>query len=293
MWDLIVSVPDHCLSFYFEKFINGVLREEKEVILMGDFNKNLINEETDTEWSNLPTTLGLSQLVSSPTRITKTLSTLIDHLYTNLDENISRVHVCKLTLSDHYAIFGNRKLNSYVHNKEHHTITYRSIKYFDEYSFVKDLSEAPWKMVAAFDDVNDMVQTWNCLFLEIINKHAPIRNYRIKRKHQPEWLTSEILDCMKERDKFKINGKMDEYRTLRNKISSMIANAKNEMYQNKLEEGQNDPRTIWKIFRQFGACNKKGPTESYLGIKVNENFVTNEQVVADLFNEFFVNVLLV
>ena len=22
MWDLIVSVPDHCLSFYFLKFIN-------------------------------------------------------------------------------------------------------------------------------------------------------------------------------------------------------------------------------------------------------------------------------
>ena len=29
MWDLIVSVPDHCLSFYFRfrvnKFINGAL----------------------------------------------------------------------------------------------------------------------------------------------------------------------------------------------------------------------------------------------------------------------------
>lgn len=120
--------------------------------------------------------------------------------------------------------------------------------------------EAPWEMVAAFDDVNDMVQTWNYLSLEIINKQ--IRNHRIKRKHQPEWLTSEILDCIKERDKFKINGKMDEYRTLRNNIPTMIANAKKKMYQNKLEEGQNDPRTIWKIFRQFGACSKKGSTES-------------------------------
>ena len=86
----------------------------------------------------------------------------------------------------------------------------------------------------AFDDVNDMVQTWNYLFLEIINNHAPNRNHRIKRKHQLEWLTLEILDCMKERDKFKINGKMDEYRTLWNKISTMIANVKKEMYQKKL-----------------------------------------------------------
>ena len=65
---------------------------------------------------------------------------------------------------------------------------------------------------------------------------------------------------------------------------------KEEMYQNKLEEGQHDPRTIWKFFIQFGASSKRGSTESCLGIKVNENFITNEQVVADLFNEFFINV---
>ena len=29
MWDLIVSVPDHCLSFYFEiKRIRAFIREE-------------------------------------------------------------------------------------------------------------------------------------------------------------------------------------------------------------------------------------------------------------------------
>ena len=26
MWDLIVSVPDHCLSFYFELFVNCCCR---------------------------------------------------------------------------------------------------------------------------------------------------------------------------------------------------------------------------------------------------------------------------
>ena len=28
------------------------------------------------------------------------------------------------------------------------------------------------------------------------------------------------------------------------------------MYQSKLAEGKDDPRTIWKIFQQFGACRK-------------------------------------
>ena len=64
------------------------MREEKEIILMGYFNKNLINEEIETEWSNFTTSLGLSQLVSVPTRVTETSSTLIDHIYTNCEETI-------------------------------------------------------------------------------------------------------------------------------------------------------------------------------------------------------------
>ena len=30
------------------------------------------------------------------------------------------------------------------------------------------------------------------------------------------------------------------------------------MYRNKLEEGQDGPRTILKILKQFGACKKNG-----------------------------------
>ena len=119
----------------FENFIDHVMREEKEIILIGDFNKNLINEEIETEWSNFTTSLGLSQFISVPTRVTETSSTLIDHIYKNCEENISRVHVGKPSLNDHYAIFGNRKLNSQIRNKEHHTITYRSFRHFDENLF--------------------------------------------------------------------------------------------------------------------------------------------------------------
>ena len=63
------------------------------------------------------------------------------------------------------------------------------------------------------------------------------------------------------------------------------------MYQNKLEEGQNDPKTIWKIVQHFGACGKKGSAENIsVGIKVDEQVITNEQVIADHFNELFINV---
>ena len=74
--------------------------------------------------------------------------------------------------------------------------------------------------------------------------HAPINNHRIKRKYQPEWLTSEILDLMKERNKHKLNGNTGACKALRNKVSALIDIAKKETYRNKIEEGKSDPRTI-------------------------------------------------
>ena len=79
--------------------------------------------------------------------------------------------------------------------------------------FINDL---PWETIEAFEDihVNEIVEVWNNMFLEVINKHARIKSHRIKRKYQPTWLTPQILDCIKERNKCKVSGKMDEYRLL-------------------------------------------------------------------------------
>ena len=70
----------------------------------------------------------------------------------------------------------------------------------------------------------------------------------------------------------------------------MIDKAKKEMYQTKIEEGQNDPKTIWKIFQQFGASSTKGSAENILGIKHVEQVITHEKLTDDHFNEFFINV---
>ena len=72
-----------------------VINEDKEFVLLGDLNKNLLNEEIDRDWGNFIMSLGLTQLVSEPTRVTKDSTTLIDHIYTNNEENIQHVSVKK------------------------------------------------------------------------------------------------------------------------------------------------------------------------------------------------------
>ena len=72
-----------------------VINEDKEFVLLGGLNKNLLNEEIDRDWGNFIMSLGLTQLVSEPTRVTKVSTTLIDHIYTNNEDNIQHVSVKK------------------------------------------------------------------------------------------------------------------------------------------------------------------------------------------------------
>ena len=60
------------------------------------FNQKLLNEGTERSWGNFTTSLGLSQLVCEPTRVTKDSATLIDHIYTNNEESIQHVNVIKV-----------------------------------------------------------------------------------------------------------------------------------------------------------------------------------------------------
>ena len=119
-----------------------------------------------------------------------------------------------MCISDHFAVFCNRKSHTSVCKNTHQVITYRSFKNFEEANFLSDLSSVPWEILEQFDHVDDIVSAWKSLFLEVLDKHAPIKSHRLKKKYQPDWLSPEILDCMKERNKCKINGNITAYKEL-------------------------------------------------------------------------------
>ena len=144
------------------------------------------------------------------------------------------------------------------------------------------MSCVPWDILEHFDNIDDIVSIWKSLFLEILDKNAPIKCHRVKSKFQPEWLTPEILDCMKDRNKCKLNGNTSLYQELRNKVTNMIKTAKTKTYQTKIEEGKSDPRTIWKLFKDFGMKGKGNSGENNLGIKCENELITKESELADI-----------
>ena len=74
---------------------------------------------------------------------------------------------------------------------------------------------------------------------------------------------------MKERDKCKKSGNLELYKTLRNKISSLIKESKKATYKSKIDGGKNDPRSIWKIFKELGASSEKNNENKILGLNID------------------------
>jgi hypothetical protein len=43
-------------------------------------------------------------------------------------------------------------------------------------SFVADLNNVPWHVIENEDDIDNAVLSWNTLFTEVANSHAPVKN---------------------------------------------------------------------------------------------------------------------
>ena len=75
-------------SEVFEEQLTNVVKTNKEIIIFGNFNIDY-NKTDNRDFKSLLNIFGLNQVITEPTRTTKTSSTLIDLIITNHPENIT------------------------------------------------------------------------------------------------------------------------------------------------------------------------------------------------------------
>ena len=274
----------------FEDCIENILGEEKELYLMGDINRDLLNDQIKNAWTDYMEPYGLTQSVSEATRVTSDSRTLIDHVYSNCPENVNSLQVPKIGLSDHFPVFFTRKMHIQPPKKNHFTISYRSFKNFDEERFIEDLQSVPWDTIKLFDDTDDIMEAWLDLFLQVVDKHVPVKQHRVKHKTQPQWMSPEILDAIKCRDRHKSVGNDTEYKIWRNKVIKLIHNSKKAQYQTFIDNNKGNPGSIYKLFQELGAGKGQHRQSIVTSVKVGDTVIEDPTEMANKFNNFFVNV---
>lgn len=69
-----------------------------------------------------------------------------------------------------------------------------------------ELALAPFHMTFFFDERDDQMDSFNILFQEILDEHAPVKRIRFKSRPNP-FVTQEIRQLMKTRDKWSAKAK--------------------------------------------------------------------------------------
>jgi len=88
--------------------LDQLLSKAEEVILMGDFNINLLNHDNHVGTSNYLNILlnfGQLPLITLPSRVTGHSFSLLDHISSNTKDKCIESGLVYSTLSDHYPVF--------------------------------------------------------------------------------------------------------------------------------------------------------------------------------------------
>ena len=160
-----------------ERFIQLVDNESKEVYILGDLNCNLLEPTLSTtkKLQDILELYQLTQLIKDPTRITKSTQSLLDVCITSTPEKVTYSGILHLGISDHSLIYAIRKLNSRPNNGSQGFVEIRNLKKFNAQCFLNDLYTIPWAELDSKRNVDEMWECWKALFVQVLDKHAPIR----------------------------------------------------------------------------------------------------------------------
>ena len=131
--------------------------------------------------------------------------------------------------------------------------------------------------------------------MSVINDVAPIKEIKIKSKTEP-WITSEILESIRDRDQYIEKFRKTEdsnfytsYCQLRNKVQRMVKNAKENYFESKIEENQNNPKKLWDQFKSLGYSNKQ-KDKTNIVLEINQEITHDANKIVNHFNVFFTSI---
>ncbi len=149
------------------------------------------------------------------------------------------------------------------------------------------------QLVSIIPDVVDAWEYFKSIFLEICDKHAPLRRFRVSGRNNP-WFNESVSNLIKQRNVAwskakKTNSDEDwsQYRLLRNKCTKSIKSSKSQYYLNLINNNMNDPSKFWKLTKSLVGSKKS--TDLPKALKLNQRIITDKLNIVDMFNSHFIS----
>ena len=239
----------------------------------------------------------LQPYIIYPTRIVQNAKpSLIDNIFANcIDKEILSGNLIQ-NITDHLPNF--ILLPNYQKSELMMKYKKRDYSKFNEKEYLIDLNNA--NVSNAILDSNDTSIKYDIFhnhLLQTLDKHTPIvylskREVTIKTK---PWLTKGILKSIKIRTTYykkfmntKKHKWYDKYRIYRDKINHLLRKSKNNHYKNYFATFKRDSKKVWIGINDIISKTKKH--EKNINLYENNQFISNQQQIANKFNTFFTTI---
>lgn len=243
--------------------MGGVALNYRHVILIGDFNTNMVQCCTSPMKNELARhieQLNFAVVPLKPTHHTQSSATWIDLIITNNLEDVSCYGQIEAPgLSKHDLIYCAVKLSQ--KSKVCNVIQIRDFKNFNYDLLMQDAYSIRWEDVYRNQNITEKVNTFTNHITQLINRHIPIKKIRVTRRAAP-WITNDIKQGMNARDaayrRFKTSKDQEHweiYRQLRNQCKQLMRNSKSRFLSNAFHNGSS--KKFWKIIKDMGVGKSK------------------------------------
>ena len=266
-WIAVVGIyRPPCIPKYKWKYELSILFEAvteitNDVYILGDFNCDLIHPNKPPmdgrDLNDLLDIYNLANLINSPTRIDKTSETLLDIILTNSKAKVFTSGVIDVQISDHSLVY---------------TILRSSAPRTRSRQIVTTVFES--------------------LYMDVVNKHAPLKHVHL-RANQVPFMTKQWRQEIRYRNRLwkkYLKERTDEnyckYKTQRNVCTRLRRKAIKDFFRKKNEE--NSPREFWNVYRPF--LHSKSKQANDIFIKENDVVINQKKDIAEIFNNYFVNI---
>ena len=270
-------------------------------VVTGDFNSrcsswwsNNINTTERLKLLSLTSSNGFTQLIHEPTHIQANSSSCIDLVFTD-QPNISvssGVHGSLHPNCHHQITHSNFNLNIYYPPPYQRLIW--DYKKADANIIRKALDSVNWERLFDGKNINAQLISLNETILNVFRNYVPNKYITIDDK-DPVWMNEIILSKIKTKNllfkQYIQNGRFESdfvfLQALITEINELISSTRNVYYEN-LAKKLNNPllqvKTYWSILKTF--YNEKN-IPLIPPLLVDDNFVTDNQTKANIFNTFF------
>lgn len=285
---------------HLDQILNLITKENKSVILAGDFNIDTLKQSTNNALLNdlIASYNGVAS-ITSPTRITANSRTCIDNIYTNISQEFETA-IISSGLSDHEGQLLKLAFETQTNKPTARHVYKRIFSQQNISNFSNILQNETWQETVNASNTDEKYDTFTNTVMTHFNKAFPIKKIQIKpnlvKRH---WFTKGIqtscnkLRCLTGILKTNVcSEKFKKYVASYKRIYKLVIKlSKQKAISQYILSSDNKNKAVWDTIKTHSFHVKdKSNTQKISKINKDGVILTSEKDISDAFNTFFTEV---